>query len=316
MPMMPPAPAPDGPPGPPAMGQGGPQPPQGQPPQGVPGPQPGPGPGGPPPGAMPGLPPPPQPDTTTVTFDAVLGVMRDDRMRGFRIDIETDSTIAADENEYKQRLGEFLTGVATFLEKVMPVGQSHPELVPFLGETLTTLVRGFRVGRQLEGTIEDAVSTLSDKAAQLQQSGPPPNPEIEAKKADAQSKMAVAQIRASAEAAKADAETKIAAISLQHQQAQFAQNMREMEANAQAHQQTMQLAQAKHEAEMQKLAMEQRAAELEHMRAQQSHDREMQMMALQQQSFDPSRLAMAQAQAGPDTILEAPAAPEPQPQPL
>jgi hypothetical protein len=86
-----------------------------------------------------------------VTIDQVMRLMRDDRMRSFRIDIETDSTVQADENEYKQRMGEFLTGVSTFVEKVLPVTEAHPELGPFLGEALLTAVRGYRVGRQLGG---------------------------------------------------------------------------------------------------------------------------------------------------------------------
>jgi hypothetical protein len=115
-----------------------------------------------------GAPPKPPERPNVVTIDAVMQLMRDDRMRGFRIDIETDSTIQADENEYKQRLGEMVTGVGMFIEKVMPAAEAHPELAPFLGEMLLTVTRGYRVGRQMEGALEDAVVAIEDKAAQGQ----------------------------------------------------------------------------------------------------------------------------------------------------
>jgi hypothetical protein len=150
--------------GPTPASPGGPQAPPGPPMPPLAGPGPSPQGGGP--SAMGGPPKPPQPPEmpNVVTIDQVMQLMRDDRMRGFRIDIETDSTIQADENEYKQRLGEMVTGVGMFIEKVMPAAEAHPELAPFLGEMLLTVTRGYRVGRQMEGALEDAVVAIEDKA--------------------------------------------------------------------------------------------------------------------------------------------------------
>jgi uncharacterized membrane protein len=140
------------------------------------GPDGAPGQGGPQPGAPPPQLPPMPERPNTVTIDQVVQLMRDDRMRSFRLDIETDSTVQADENEYKQRMSEFITSVGTYVDKVLPVAESHPELGSFLGETLLTVVRAFRVGRQLEGALEDAVAEMEAKAEQG--GGRPPNPEM------------------------------------------------------------------------------------------------------------------------------------------
>jgi hypothetical protein len=188
-------------------------------------------------------------------MDAVLQLLRDDRLRSCRVDIETDSTIEADENQYKQRLQEFLTGVAMFLDKVLPVGQAHPELVPFLGEVLTTVVRGFRIGRQLEGSIEEAVQTLSDRAAAAAKNGPPPNPKLEAEKVSAQATIQTAMVKADAEKARASSDQSIAQLNQQQ-------------------------AATKHEMAMAEMQKKLEIMEREHLIAQQEHDRKMQLAGM------------------------------------
>jgi hypothetical protein len=46
----------------------------------------------------------------------VIELLRDERTRGFRIEIETDSTVEPDEQAEKQRRVEFLEAVGNFHE--------------------------------------------------------------------------------------------------------------------------------------------------------------------------------------------------------
>jgi len=148
-----------------------PAPPQGAPP--MPGPVPAlppPAPmGGPVPGAapvpapIPGGPPapPPIPPELQAKLEAIeriqaaLSLIRDEKMLGFRVDIEVDSTIYGDAAQEKQDRTEFLTSVTVFLEKSVQLGSMVPEIIPLMGKMLQFGVRGHRVGRDLEVAIEE-----------------------------------------------------------------------------------------------------------------------------------------------------------------
>jgi len=116
---------------------------------------------------------------------AVVELLRDERTRGFRIDIETDSTVEPDEQAEKQRRMEFLTAVSTFMREAMPALQLRPALAPVMKEMLLFLVRGFRVGRSMEDVIERAMDDIEKAAAQASQAPPQPDPKVVKAQADA-----------------------------------------------------------------------------------------------------------------------------------
>lgn len=114
-----------------------------------------------------------------VTIEAVVQLLRDDRMRGFKIDVETDSLVEADQDAEKQRRIEFVTAVGEYLGKVGPLGVQMPQLSPLIGGMLQFAVRGFKVGSELEDLIEKTMDDIQEKLANP---GPPqPDPETQAK---------------------------------------------------------------------------------------------------------------------------------------
>jgi hypothetical protein len=126
----------------------------------------------------------------------VVELISSDALRGFKIDIETDSTVAPDEEMEKQRRIEFLTAAGEFIEKSVPMAKQVPEMAPLLGEMLLFGIRGFRVGRALEAKFEEAVQTLQAQAQNAQNQEPQPTPdEIKAQAAvkNADANMAKAQ---------------------------------------------------------------------------------------------------------------------------
>lgn len=148
------------------------------------------GPGMAPAGQMPPLPgiPEPVPNAKQV-FDQAVQLLRDDRLRTFRVDIETDTTIAGDEQEEKKNRTEFLTAVTGFLAQALPAGQANPALRPMLSEMLMFGVRGFKAGRQMEAVMEETLDALAEA---------PPPPQVEPPEA----------IRAKADVEKAQIEDK------------------------------------------------------------------------------------------------------------
>ncbi len=176
---------------------------------------------------MPGQQQPNQP----VTIDAVMALLRDGALRRFRIDIEVDSTIVGDESQERKDRNDFIASVTQFMQGWGPMVQANPALAPLAGDLLLFGVRAYRVGRELEETIEDTVEKIEQLASQPK----PPSPEIMAAQAKAQSE----QVKAKAEvqksqfdvqAAQVGAQAKIAQAHLDHHTAMRQAQMDEQRA--------------------------------------------------------------------------------------
>ncbi len=93
-------------------------------------------------------------------FDAACALIRQDGIRGFKLDIEAVSTIAPDEQAEKQSRIEFLQQIVPFMEQIVPIAQGSPEMSELMSEIAMFAVRGFRVARTLEEAFEKAFKVL------------------------------------------------------------------------------------------------------------------------------------------------------------
>jgi hypothetical protein len=133
--------------------------------------------------AQPPAPPSPSVDPKTAMralFDEALRLLRNDKLRSFRIDIETDSTISQDQQQDKQDATEFISAVTQFIASASEMAASMPQLMPVMGKMMLWGVRRFRVGRDLEGSLETLVAEL-EKQARNPAPKPPSPEEIKAK---------------------------------------------------------------------------------------------------------------------------------------
>jgi len=110
-------------------------------------------------------------------WDEVLQFIRNEPERRFLIDIETDSSVVADQQAQQQQAVQFMTAVGGYLKSATDAVQATPELLPLAGKMLEWAVRQFPISRDLEGAIASAVQDL-EKAALAKASQPPqPDPE-------------------------------------------------------------------------------------------------------------------------------------------
>ena len=251
----PPGPPPGGPPppGPPGPPGGPPGPPPGGPPP--PGPQ-----GPPPPGAPPGGPPPPpspeqqqlqqlQQLQSQIDWGQVVAIMRSNVMRGFKVDIETNSTIDADATEDQKNISEFLMALGQAMQAFGPMLQMGAITQPMFKSMMTAIARRFEFGAE----VEDAITEMPEQLPP-----PPPDPSIQKAQVDMQQTQAEGQIKLQTMQMQTQAD-KVAA------QAKMQDTARKSQYEGQ-----------KHQMMMRKLARDEQMAEAE-------HQRKMQEMALQAQ---------------------------------
>lgn len=182
----------------------------------------------------------------TPTIEKVLALLREQRLRPFVLDIETDSTIQPDEDAEKQRRAEFMTALGGVMGQLAPMVQANPNTATFAGEILKFSLAPFRAGRELEGAIDEFVEQMQQQAGQ-----PQPNPEAEKAKAQAeadQAKLKIEQAKAEAQARAAEAKTNADMAKTQadirakeiESQGKMAELNARMAADAQSHEQAMQ----------------------------------------------------------------------------
>ncbi|PKR55410.1 hypothetical protein [Thalassospira marina] len=119
----------------------------------------------------------------------MIAIMRDDKLRGFRVDIETDSTVFEDAEAEKQSAVELVSAVTQFLGQAAQLSGAVPEMTPLMFDLLSMTVRRFKGGRQIEDTIDQTRNQIMARLQQ-QQSQPPVNPEMEKLKQEGQIKQA------------------------------------------------------------------------------------------------------------------------------
>ena len=170
-------------------------------------------------------------------FPAALALLRDDRLRTFRVDIETDSTIALDEAEEQASRMAYVEMATQLFSGVQ---NAPPELLEPMIESALFAARAFRSGRQLEGAWDKALQALEKQA----KNPPPPPPDYQAQQLqimqmDSQTKQMEAQTKA--QVAQADIQAKMATLQAEQGKAQMEFN--EAQARAYAAQVESQLKQ-------------------------------------------------------------------------
>lgn len=134
------------------------------------------------------------------TWEEVVSLLRDDALRNFRIEVETDSTIRVDEEADRAERMEFLNTAGVYIEKTVQASQIAPEVGVVAAEMLMFAIRGYKAGRTLEPIFEEAIKEMRKPKP------PQPNPEVMKIQAEAKLKEQDAQNKKEIELAKQQAQ--------------------------------------------------------------------------------------------------------------
>ncbi len=171
--------------------------------------------------------------------EPAIALLKDANLQDFRIDISADSLVQIDEEAEKEAATELVGTVGKFIAEA---ANAPPDAAPFLIEMLKFAFARYKIGKSIEGALDQFAEQMKQKAAQ-----PKPDPEAQKLQAEQQAE----QMRMQAEQAQEQARVQ-ADIQIEQQrmamEARFEQQRMAME--AQANQQKLAM-----EAQMQQMEM-------------------------------------------------------------
>jgi hypothetical protein len=135
-------------------------------------------------------------------FKSACELIKSDIRRVSVIQIETDSTLAADQEAEREDRAKFLAAAGAFLQQAVPAMEATPELGPLLGAMLMFTIRTFPSSRPVEDEFEKVQMAMANRQ---------PNPDKDGKQAAAQ---------AAAQKAQADSQAKQQELQIRAQEAQ------------------------------------------------------------------------------------------------
>lgn len=107
-------------------------------------------------------------------YKAAMGMLKEQQKR-FRIELETDSTIALNEQYDKQMRIELVNALTTALEKTANIAEQSPALVETELHCLKYLIQGFRQGKMFQNEITQSIDNVIKQAQDAQKQAPPFN---------------------------------------------------------------------------------------------------------------------------------------------
>ena len=193
----------------------------------------------------------PQPDEEQVeffnlpTWEDVLKILRNDKLRGFKIDIETDSTILQDKEVERQQRIELLQAIGGMAQGLIPAVQAQLVTAAAARELITFAVRAFAPGSQVEQELDEMGAKTDPRVAAQQQQLQQQAQELQQRAAKVQ------QDEAQAKDAKHQAEMAGMRAQMQKQAADHADNMLEIK---RGHEEAMKALMSEHHQSLEKFA--------------------------------------------------------------
>jgi hypothetical protein len=174
-----------------------------------------------------------------VPLEDVMKLLRDDRTRSFVFEIESSSTILTDELEEKSSRNEFMQQFTSTSQPLMAMAAMGDAGAKLAGELMKFALAPYRVGRTLDGAIDEFVDAAPEMAAKAAQQNAPADDQgaTEANNTLAQAEM----VKAQAAMASVQAKGQLDQATMQAKMAELQQKAMEQQSKAQDAQSKLQL---------------------------------------------------------------------------
>jgi hypothetical protein len=180
------------------------------------------------------------------SWEDVIAVLKSDRLRGFKVDVETDSTIQPNADEERQQRIDLLTSVTGFLGTATPLVQQGMLSADLVKELALFGIRSFKTAPAVETALE-AIGAQAPIPPHIQQA----QQQLQAQQQELQVReQAVAKIEAQAAQSQNDAKLAQERAMRQESEAGWAKRMLEL---VEGFSRQMDAVNAKHDAELQRV---------------------------------------------------------------
>lgn len=94
---------------------------------------------------------------------AAVQLLKEENVAKYRLNIEAESMAALDWASERDARTQFLTAIGGFVQSMAPLATAEPQSVPVMLQMLQWGLSGFRVGREIEGVLDQAIQQLQQK---------------------------------------------------------------------------------------------------------------------------------------------------------
>jgi hypothetical protein len=132
--------------------------------------------------------------TNIPVTEEMLEIMREDKLRSYIIDVQTDSTVFEDEEEEKRTRIQFADTLGAYLVKAIEITQAAPDLTPLAFEIVKFVSGAWKVGRNFEDIIDQTEATIMQQLEASKQQ-PQVSPEQQMQQGKMQAQLQMEQLK-------------------------------------------------------------------------------------------------------------------------
>ena len=143
---------------------------------------------------------PPQPDPQQLLEDMkqqVMGILRDNKQRNYRIQIASDSMVAIDQQQQQQDGAMLIEKAGMFFDQMRGLVEQYPPLLDFSLSLFQNMIKRMKGGKELDGIFTKAMQQIGEIAKAKEEAAkqpPPPDPTT----LEVQGRLQIAQVESQA----------------------------------------------------------------------------------------------------------------------
>lgn len=163
---------------------------------------------------MPPPPPPilPQPEELVMQMkQQIMQILRDPKLRCYRIQIASDSMVALDQAQQAQEGSQLIQTAGAFFDQMRGLVDQYPPLLDFSIALFQNVLKRYKGGKELDGLFTKALQQIGEIAKAKEEAAkqpPPPDPVMQ----EVQGRLQIAQIEAQARLQQAQMESQDKAV--------------------------------------------------------------------------------------------------------
>lgn len=144
------------------------------------------------------MPAPPSPEEQMMRYgQEIIGVLRDNKQRSYRIEVSTDSMVAVDQMQQQQEGMQLIQTTGAFFDQMRGLVEQYPPLLQFSMSLFQNMIKRFKGGKELDAIFMGAFEQLGEIMQAKEEAAkqpPPPDPTM----MEIQGRLQIAQIEAEA----------------------------------------------------------------------------------------------------------------------